>query len=621
MVPINLTDDPAQAIEKLNSIQDAVNILGRNTKYKVGEIAYSANIPSNLFLECTTAGTTSTVDIPETALKEGEKLTDGTVEWVARRVVSGNEVAGVVRSVNGIAPDDKGNVNVATGGGGSTKDSFVRRRTIHRDLDQVSLYWADPVGPRWRETRIVKKQGGYPENLSDGTLVVSNSIADKYLREPYTDTQLGNDDWYYKAFIIDSDGGVSTSEYNKFGFFHYGLYIDREDGNEATKVHYMEGYDNEDFLPLKMMFGATADEGQLDWGDWENAQFMPKPCMLNHDGTVEYYLNPNDYTKKADGSDSDVSNAAFDGEAMMEWAPVFIKKVSTLARIYLYYSSEKLDDDYECFSALKEDKAYGKHFYLPIYEGSVINSRMRSLSTNAKPTASTTMANEMAYAKANGTGWNITTWADEDMLQAMGVLVTGRLNIAKSIGYNCGSSTSALTHNCGSGNKKGMFFGHYTTSPYATKFFGMENWWGHRWRRVAGLISKNGGLTISVKMTKSKADGSTTTDYNIDGTGYIDTDMVVPSASGSYIVDVHANKYGAFIPKSLTRYVGDAGTVSGSASTYYCDGVWSATGLTALVLGGNVYHGSLSGLFAFHVDSAPSYAAWGVGASLSFRDF
>ena len=44
----------------------------------------------------------------------------------------------------------------------------------------------------------------------------------------------------------------------------------------------------------------------FDYGDWANAFFMPKPCMLRSDGTVAYYLDPNDYTKKS--SDTDYEN-------------------------------------------------------------------------------------------------------------------------------------------------------------------------------------------------------------------------------------------------------------------------------------------------------------------------
>lgn len=38
----------------------------------------------------------------------------------------------------------------------------------------------------------------------------------------------------------------------------------------------------------------------FSYGDWENAFFMPRPCMLKYDGTVDYYLDPDDYAHKAD---------------------------------------------------------------------------------------------------------------------------------------------------------------------------------------------------------------------------------------------------------------------------------------------------------------------------------
>ena len=63
----------------------------------------------------------------------------------------------------------------------------------------------------------------------------------------------------------------------------------------------------------------------VSYGSWQNAFFMPKPCMLNSDGTVAYYLNPDDYTKKADGTPSDVANPDFDGNAMMEWPLIYYK--------------------------------------------------------------------------------------------------------------------------------------------------------------------------------------------------------------------------------------------------------------------------------------------------------
>lgn len=512
---------------------------------------------------------------------------------------------------------------------GETTLGWCRKRRIEKDGNTVKLYWEDPADgyAQWGKTVIVKKEGSWPESPTDGTVVVTTTTRDQYKETPYIDTQDNSDNWYYRAFPVSAGGNTSYHSLNRFGFWNYAIWIDREDGVEATCVHNMDGYDNQDYRPIKMLFQSNVDDNTLDWGDWEHAQFMPRPCMLKSSGEVDYYLNPNDYNQKADGTPTtDVSNTNYDGNAMMEWSPVYTKVESTSTKHYIYFCSHKLDDSYECYSAKKEDGTYGNHWYMPIYEGRVVNSVMRSLSTGtdgtsgAKPTASTTMDQEMTYAKANGTGWNITCWADENLVAMLGILVMGRLNCAMAIGYNCGSSSSALTHNIGTANKKGMFFGHYTTSAYATKFFGMENWWGHRWRRCVGLITKD--YKVFVKMTKTIVDGSTVQNYNSDGSGYIDTGITIPSGmSSSYFVDVAASKYGFAIPTALTKYKGDTGTAGGSSTTYYCDGAWSAAGTMACFSGGGVHDGVASGLFAFYVSYAPSYAHWAIGASLSYKGF
>lgn len=511
---------------------------------------------------------------------------------------------------------------------GETTMGWCRKRRIEKSGNTVKLWWEDPLDgyAQWAKTVIVKKQGAYPESPSDGITVVTTTERDKYKTNPYTDTQADADKWYYRAFPVSAGGNTSYHRLNKFGFWHYAIWIDREDGVESTCVHNVDGYDNQGYRPIKMIFDTDVEKNVLDWGDWENAQFMPKPCMLRNNGTVDYYLNPNNYNQKADGSPTtDISDVNYDGNAMMEWSPVFTKNETIGTKHYIYYCSEKLDDSYECYSAKKDDGTYGEHWYMPIYEGRVVNNVMRSLSTGtdgtgtgaALPTASTTMDQEITYAKANGTGWNITNWADENLVAMLGVLVMGRLNCAIAIGYNCGSGSS-LTHKVGTGNQKGMFFGHYTTSAYATKFFGMENWWGHRLRRCVGLLTKD--YKVFVKMTKSIVDGSTVQNYNSTADGYINTGITLPAMSG-YFVDVANSKYGFAIPTALTKYKGDTGTAGGSASTYYCDGGLSAGGVCALFSGGYVYGGADSGLFCFRVHDAPSFAHWGFGASLSFKSF
>ena len=490
----------------------------------------------------------------------------------------------------------------------------VKARKIEKSGNTVKLWWSDPddgtadgvTVSRWGKTIIVKKQGSYPEKPTDGTVVVTVTTRNQYADEPYTDTQVSPENWYYRAFPMSPGGMYSTSELNRFGFWHYGIYIDETDPDEETCVHKLGGYDNYFFERPFMDF----DEDKFYWGGWKNVQMLPKPCMLNSDGTVDYYLDPDDYTKKADGTASDVTNMSYDGNAMMEWAPVFTKVVREGNRLYMYFCSEKYDDDYECYSCKKSDGEYGEHFYMPIYEGYVSSGKMRSMSSGQKPTASTTAESEATYAAANGTGWNTTLWADEQLLQMLGILFFERLNLQVACGYNPGSSTSAITHINGTANAKGMFYGHASTNAVGTKYFGMENWWGHRWRRCNGLMTID--RRVKVKLTNSTIDGSTVTGYNRTGNGYIDTGVDVPSASESYIKEISGN------PRCVTAPV----TVSGASSTtYYCDAAWSAGGTMQLILGGGVGDGAIAGLFAFSVINAPSHAAWAVGASLSYKSF
>ena len=93
----------------------------------------------------------------------------------------------------------------------------------------------------------------------------------------------------------------------------YAFHIDSTEGDPSSKVTYLK--DAIGMKPAHMDYTA----GKFDYGSWKDAFFMPRPCMVKYDGTVDYYLDPDDYTKKADGSASDVANTSYGGNAMMEW--------------------------------------------------------------------------------------------------------------------------------------------------------------------------------------------------------------------------------------------------------------------------------------------------------------
>ena len=494
--------------------------------------------------------------------------------------------------------------------------SIIEQKRISIDADgrTVRLWWKDPrdtiidgyVIASWDATVIVKKQGAYPEDIDDGVIVATVTDRDSHLDDALVDTQENAAAWKYRAFPRSANGVYCLDKRNCFGVWVYGYYIDEAAPVTSTRVHKIEGCDNYFYERAYMDF----ENNRFEWGDWRNAPFLPRPCMLKRSGEVAYYLDPDNYLKKADGTASDVANSAFDGNAMMEWNTVFMKKYRDRNRIYVFFSNVKQDSGFECFSTLKSDGTYAEHFYTPIYEGNLVGNVMRSLSLNAVAQSGSTADQEAAYAEANGAGWTTTVWADEDLITALFVLMFENTDSQAALGngnINGGTSAAAFLPT-GSGNQKGIFWGSNTNNQ-CVKVFGMENWWGNRWRRPNGVLLIEG--IYHVKMTRSTADGSTTTGYNRTGTGYINTGLTTEGDyNAAYISRVHAGKYGFLVAKA-----------AGSSTTFYADGHWSArTGTRMLLRGGSCSRGALCGAFAFTVDELPTHAIWYFGASLSYRN-
>lgn len=422
--------------------------------------------------------------------------------------------------------------------------------------------------------------------------------------ENYDDTEIKND-------IKTNSDKIKQLEVlinNYHNTVIYGYHVDPNESDSAAAVSYIA--EAVGMTPAKM--GATT----FDYGSWKNAFFMPKPCMLKYDGTVAYYLDPNDYTKKLDGTPSDIANPDFEGNAMMEWGQIWYKFVGgdEDGEGYFYISNRQADESYHCWCNYDANDNVTPHFYTYIYNSTLHNGKFRSLSgyalTQANGSGYTTGTQEITYCTANNTTndieWYTDVYSDRLLINALLVLMGKSLDTQATFGrgLDTGNEATKNAYITGSLNDKGLFWGNTSSGTSGVKVFGMENWWGCVWHRIAGCVSV--AHDYKIKLTYGTADGTTATGYNSIGNGYISTGNN-PSTNG-YIKKLKYSEYG-YIPFE----------VSGSSTTYYGDYYYQNTATNYLLVGGRSGYGVDSGAFYFSLYNALSYSNWSVSAALSCK--
>lgn len=387
----------------------------------------------------------------------------------------------------------------------------------------------------------------------------------------------------------------------------YGFRINPNEADPYEAVVYLA--DAVGMTPAKMGIET------FDYGSWKDAFFMPRPCMVKYDGTVDYYLNPDNYKKKEDGSPSDVANPGYEGNAMMEFPKIWYKfePGSEDGEGYFYCSNVKPDDTYHCWCNINSNDEETDHFYMAIYNGTGTD-KLRSLSgvqlTLANGNGNTTGQQEIDRALRNNTTenveWYTEVWSDRLLLTALHVLISKSLDTQGSFGQGIpsGSQTTKEAYVTGTLDDKGLFFGDTTGTATAVKTFGIENFWSLVWHRVAGCVYVDN--VVKTKLTYGTADGSEVVGYNNTGNGYI-TESGVPTSNG----------YASKMKFSERGFMTNA--VAGSTNKFYCDYFYQSNGTRYLLVGGSSASGTYAGAFYFDLNDAFAYARWTIAASLSLK--
>lgn len=405
-----------------------------------------------------------------------------------------------------------------------------------------------------------------------------------------------------QADAIKSDTATILSEMRGQRPKRYGFRIKNSEGSPTGRVEYL--YDAVGMTRAGMNFTT----GAFSYGSWKDLWFIRDnhPCMVKSDGTLGYWLDDNDYTKKAaDGSASDVANSSYGGNAMSAIPLVWVKRWTEGGYRYVSFCESQYDESYHAYAHTGADGAIRPYRFWPMFRGSKVDTKLRSLKGLA-PTSSTTAEAERTAAKANGTSWDICDWALWNLLMDLLYLIGGSTNVQATFGqgHSTGGSSAADFLTTGTLSDKGQFFG-YNDTTHAVKVFHSEVIYAERWERLVGMILDNG--VYKVKMTP-EGNG-----YNLTGAGYEPVAECVPKPAGT-----EGTAYGGWVKEAQQTPYGQFPTVlGGSEVTYDCDYHYINCAIVSVPLvGAACSDGGECGRYV-NVNNAAGNAYWRIGASPS----
>ena len=284
----------------------------------------------------------------------------------------------------------------------------------------------------------------------------------------------------------------------------YGVEIDENNSNPETAVVYTD--DAVGFTP------ARGNNGNFSWGSWESIikeEFEIRPVVLqnlgNKNAAVNYELQYDDYTKKTDGSNSDLTG--IDGDVMIE-------------------------------------------FGVPLWwKFSRVGSKLK-IQLSAKP-----FEGAVKYAFEIEDGYNLVPFYPLTLTQIIYLLMFKNLDSQTALGRGRVDFGSANYGTTGRSNTDTFNYGE-TSGQTHMKFLGMEDYWGNRrWWIDGCFYDSNRNMLIGKG------------NFNDTGSGYDNFGQATPSDVSGYIDKVQGTNNTGFIPASTggsaTTYFCDSGNLYG----------------------------------------------------------
>ena len=139
---------------------------------------------------------------------------------------------------------------------------------------------------------------------------------------------------------------------------------------------------NKDFTPISL----NKDTGTMTLNSWADFPIIVanKPWMVRADGTPDYRLDENDYTKKEDGTASDVSNTSYNGGAF-SWLAKIYKQEYMLGNDRVVKFSMRERDGFEPVGFKDPSNNVLEGVWIPMFYGSILGADTSTHSGIAGP--------------------------------------------------------------------------------------------------------------------------------------------------------------------------------------------------------------------------------------------
>ena len=368
---------------------------------------------------------------------------------------------------------------------------------------EVSIQWSDPADKtvdgqlvsKWAGTYLVRNEIDFPKNETDGTQVLNSQTRDAYKSTPFVDKGLtSGKTYYYGLFPYSDDGKVNTNRENTFRielkkFFKYGIRIDTQNSDPDTAVEYI--FDAVGKRPARV----NLETGDFDYGDWENVGFVKdcKPCMLNFNGIVDYYLNPNDYSKKEDGSPSDIDNSNYLGNAMVEFPLWYLTQYTQGNYIYIIVSENPLQESSHAYAFTKANNQIGDKMYLSMFLSAKTSDKKMKSIRGVSPADYPDTEWSRTQMNIGGYYW-FSSFSERDYVAALLIILAKSIDLKEAFGY--GPSTAYQV----SDNVSAKFFGMKESANRTMNVFHLKNWWGDPYYLAGAGLHAGDGTSEIIKI-------------------------------------------------------------------------------------------------------------------------